>query len=88
MRWRLPTDEPQVARLLAALAGLTLAACAALSADAARAHMRFVASFCGGAAADHCGWCVATVLLALAGLAAFAYAGRQVLQTTRAQPRA
>lgn len=68
--------EDQTIRLGAGLAGLTLTASAALAADLAREHMAQLGQLCGLATDAHCGWCYAAAAMALAGLAAFAVAGR------------
>jgi len=59
-------------RAALALAGLMLLASALITGRLAFEHMQLAGSLCGSGAAPHCGWCVATVALAV--LAAFSAA--------------
>jgi hypothetical protein len=61
-------------------------ASAGLSGALALRHIQDLGRICGEAAlAPHCGWCVATVGLALAGIAAAVAAARP--EPVRAKPR-
>jgi hypothetical protein len=61
-------DERLLSRLTAGLTSGVLAASAVLAAGLAREHM----ALCGAGSAAHCGWCLVSVGLALAALAALA----------------
>lgn len=71
-----PLTEDQVLRLGAGVAGVVLAASAALATELAIEHMRLLGIICGAESQPHCGWCYGAVGLGLAGLTAFAYALR------------
>lgn len=79
MRPRSAFTEDHVLRLGAVLTGLTLLASAGLAAELARGHMAVLGATCGAGNAPHCAWCFGAAGLALAGLAAFVYAARPVL---------
>ncbi|HKP80019.1 MAG TPA: hypothetical protein VJU34_12930 [Phenylobacterium sp.] len=77
MRRPVRPTEDQLLRLGAALAGAIFLASAALAAVIARDHMVALGTVCGAASHAHCGWCLGTAGLVLAGLAAFAAALRK-----------
>jgi hypothetical protein len=68
--------EDRLLRAGAALTGLILLVSAGLAIDLALGHMAGLGALCGADNAPHCVWCFSAASLALAGLAATAYAAR------------
>ena len=74
-----PTED-RLVRVGAGAFGATLLASAALSAEAAAAHMHALSTICGAAQSPHCGWCYAAAAFALGGMSALAAAVRPAPQ--------
>ena len=62
--------------LILGMTGAMLLASAGRCARAAADHAMALGTICGGDSAPHCGWCAATVALALAGVTALTLALR------------